>query len=279
MKTKDELIRKYQEYKNRYETIPKYEDFLKFAVTHWGELVAVFGRNAYTKLQQECGDEGNKLDLKRTPQESIMRQYGALALNLLESGVEELPRSSDWIHHKLKPSIDGLRKPPHCILWSEFPRRFSEWVKTEGISGYEKVLNLIEKSSPQSRIEARDREFGKLATDIRHWSPGRRRNNEGEYKVELKGHLKSLGYEVNEEFGESTVDLLVNKKHAIEIKKEPKLGDYDRLFGQLARHLQYQLRAIALIFDAPSEDNFSNFASLVDSYLNKGAKMVDIIKQ
>jgi len=97
--------------------------------------------------------------------------------------------------------------------------------------------------------------------------------------VELRSHLKSLGYVVNEEFGESNFDLLINRNYAIEIKKDPKLGEYDRLFGQLARHLQHQLRVIALIFDAPGEDNFNNFSSLVDSYLNKERKTVEIIKK
>src|SRR5262249_55665439 len=110
MKAKDELIRKYDEYKDRYNKIPKYRDFLKFADIHGRDLIAVFGRDAYTKLQQECGDDGNKLDFRRTPRESIMREYGNLTLEL-----EELPRSSDWIYHQLKPSISGLEKPPHCI--------------------------------------------------------------------------------------------------------------------------------------------------------------------
>ena len=71
----------------------------------------------------------------------------------------------------------------------------------------------------------------------------------------------------------------MNGKFAIEIKKDPKLGDYDRLCGQLARHLQYRLRVIALVLDAPGEDNFANFSSLVDGYLNKDATMVEIIKK
>jgi len=205
-----------------------------------------------------------------------MRRYGDLALKL-----GELPNSSDWMHSGLKPSISGLEQKPHLIKWSEFPQKFSEWAQSEDIHGYEKVLDFISKSSVKSnsKTESRDREFEKIVADIRLWSPGRRRNSEGEYKVELKGYLKTLGYEVNEEFGESNVDLLINKKHMIEIKKDPKLGEYDRLFGQLARHLQHQLRTIALIFDAPSEDNFSNFTSLVDSYLNKETKTVEIIKK
>lgn len=276
MTSKDDLIRKYKEYKDKHQAIPKLWDFCKFAGTSSKQLASIFGRDAYAKLQQECGDEANKLIMERTPREAIMRRYGDLALKL-----GGLPNSSDWIHSGLKPSISGLKQRPHFIKWSEFPQKFSEWVKTEGINGYEKVLDFVSKSSAKSssKIEVRDREFEKIVADIRSWSPGRRRNSEGEYKVEIKGHLKTLGYEVNEEFGESNVDLIINKKHVIEIKKDPKLGEYDRLFGQLARHLQHQLRAIALIFDAPSEDNFSNFASLVDSYLNKETKTVEIIKK
>lgn len=276
MTSKDDLIRKYKEYKDKHQAIPKFEDFCKFAGIPRRQLASLFGRDAYAKLQHECGDEANKLILERTPREAIMRRYGDLALKL-----GELPNSSDWMHSGLKPSISGLEQTPHFIKWSEFPQKFSEWIKTEGIHGYEKVLDFISKSpaKPNSKIESRDREFEKIIADIRSWSPGRRRNSEEGYKVELRGHLKSLGYEVNEESGESNVDLLISKKHMIEIKKDPNLGEYDRLFGQLARHLQHQLRVIALIFDAPSEDNFSNFASLVDSYLNKEKKTVEIIKK
>jgi hypothetical protein len=84
---------------------------------------------------------------------------------------------------------------------------------------------------------------------------------------------------MDEEFGESNVDLLVNGKHSIEIKKDPQLGEYDRLFGQLARHLQHQRNVIALIFDAPSEDKLSNFVSLVDKYLNREESFVEVIRK
>lgn len=274
--SKDGLIQKYKEYKDKHQAIPKHRDFCKFAGIHQSQLVKLFGRDAYAKLQHECGDEANKLIMERTSREAIMKRYGDLALKL-----EELPKSSDWMHSGLKPSISGLEKRPHFIKWSEFPQKFSEWVKTEGISGYEKILDFVSKSPAKlkSKIEGRDREFETIVAHIRTWAPARRRNSEGEYKVELRGHLKSLGYEANEEFGESNIDLLINRKYMIEIKKDPKLGEYDRLFGQLARHLQHQLRAIALIFDIPSEDNFSNFASLVDAYLNKETKTVEIIKK
>lgn len=276
MISKNDCIQKYNEYKKQHEIIPKKKDFFKFAGIHERQLVGLYGRDAYTKLQEECGDEANKLNLEKTPTEKIMRQYGDLALEL-----EELPNSSDWIERHLKPSISGLERRPHFIKWSEFPSKFTEWLENNRVRGYEKVLGYINELSAKSKVKAgkRDREFEKLLGDIRLWSPGMRRNSEGEYKIELRRHLESLGYTVNEEHGESNVDLLINKRHAVEIKKDPQLSEYDRLFGQLARHLQHQMRVIALILDAPSEDKFSNFTSLVDTYLCKDGKIVEVIKK
>jgi hypothetical protein len=85
--------------------------------------------------------------------------------------------------------------------------------------------------------------------DIHRWSLARRRNTQGEYKIELRKWLESVGHSLNEEYGESTSDLVVGKRYVIETKKAPQLGDYDRLFGQLARHLQQFPVAIAVIFD------------------------------
>src|SRR5438552_945792 len=276
MIAKEYCKRKYVEYKESHQGTPKKDDFFKFAKIPERQLVSLYGRDAYTKLQEECGDEANKLNLERTPKETIMRQYGDLSLEL-----EKLPNSSDWLHHRLRPSISGLGKAPHFIKWSEFPSKFQEWVKEENITGYDKVLGYTNESAIglKTKTERQDAEFERVLRDIRLWSPGRRRNSEGEYKIELWAHLKSLGYRMDEEFGESNVDLLVNKKHAIETKKDPQLSDYDRLFGQLARHLQHQRNVIALIFDAPSEDKFFNFVSLVDKYLNKEESFVEVIKK
>jgi len=69
----------------------------------------------------------------------------------------------------------------------------------------------------------------RLVRDIRAWTPARRRNSEGEYKIELRKHLESLKHKLNEEFGESKCDLLVGREHSMEVKKDPDLGEYDRL--------------------------------------------------
>ncbi|MCX5721186.1 MAG: hypothetical protein NT179_04030 [Nitrospirae bacterium] len=266
------------EYKDSHQGIPLRDDFLRFAKIPKGQLGILYGRDAYTELQKDCGDQANKWSRERTPREKIMRQYGDLALDL-----KELPNSSDWIHRRLTPSITGLNKQPHYMKWSDLPSKFQEWVKEDNVTSYDEVLRYINESSAElkakTKTERKDAEFERVLRDIRLWSPGRRRNSEGEYKIELRAHLKSLGYRVDEEFGESNVDLLVNGKHSIETKKDPQLSEYDRLFGQLARHLQHQRNVIALIFDAPSQDRFSNFVALVDKYLNKEESFVEVIKK
>lgn len=276
MVTKEYCKQNYMEFKDAYRRIPLRKEFFEFAKIPRRRLEILYGRDAYSKLQKDCGDEANKLSLERTPRERIMRQYGDLALEL-----KELPRSSDWVHRNLRPSVSGLERDPHCIKWSEFPSKFVEWAEEENIAGYEDVLGYIRETGTKAKkkTERIDAEFRRIMQDLRSWAPARRRNSEAEYKIELRAHLKSLGYSMNEEFGESNVDLLVGKKHAIETKKDPQLSDYDRLFGQLARHLQHQRNVIALIFDVPSEDKFANFASLVDKYLNKEDNLVEIMKK
>ena len=227
MVSKEACIKKYEEFKKEYGRIPKYREFLKYAGVNNRDLIKFFGDDAYSKLQVECGDIANKLILERTPRGKIMRQYGDLVLEL-----GKLPSSSIWIHRGLKPGISGLEKEPHCIKWSEFPEKFEAWAKETKVKGYESVLELINGavSTKKTKTEKTDREFQELIKAIRLWSPARRRNSEGEYKIELRKYLESLGFPLNEEFGESSFDLLVNKKYAIEIKKDPNLSEYDQQF-------------------------------------------------
>lgn len=274
--SKTELIQKYIEFKKINKRTPLTKEFCKYAGIQYRKLIEIYGEDAFSQLQIDCGDSISKLNLVRIPIETIMRQYGDLALEL-----GKLPSSSIWIHRKLHPTVSGLERPPHSIKWSEFPEKFKNWVESVGVAEYEKVLEYINDADVNKKIsiEKTDSVFIKILNDIRSWTPARRRNSEGEYKVELRKHLESLRYNLNEEYGESNFDLLINKKYAIEIKKGPNLSDYDRLFGQLARHLQHQNNIIALIMDAPSEDNFKNFVVLLDKYLNMNNNLVEVIKK
>lgn len=165
------------------------------------------------------------------------------------------------------------------MKWSEVPRKFVDWVTTNNIREFERAVKIIHEARPLGPTQPTDSGFLRLISDIREWSPARRRNSEGEYKIELRKHLEVLGYRLNEEFGESKYDLLVGQMYAIEIKKDPDLAEYDRLFGQLARHLEHQFRVIVLIFDGSRGDKSEGFAELVDKYLNLGVNCVEIVYQ
>lgn len=80
MITKEYCKQKYMEFKGAHRRIPLRKEFVKFAQIPNRRLEVLYSRDAYSKLQQDCGDEANKLSLERTPKEKIMRQYGDLVL-------------------------------------------------------------------------------------------------------------------------------------------------------------------------------------------------------
>jgi hypothetical protein len=156
-----------------------------------------------------------------------------------------------------------------------------EWIEENGDSGFERAVEIIGASNGHDSVKRDngDQLFHRLARDIREWTPARRRNSEETYKVELRKHLESLRYALNEEYGESNFDLLVAKCYAIEVKKDPDLAEFDRLFGQVARHLEHQCKVIVLILEATRKDKFDTFVTLIDKYLNVGGNAVEVIRK
>ena len=127
------------------------------------------------------------------------------------------PLISPKVHREFRRRL--LRRFPYAVYF----RMEDNETKETRTKGYESVLELISGSISKktTKMERTDREFEALINAVRLWSPARCRNSEGEYKIELRKHLESLRFPLNEEFGESNFDLLVNKKCAIEIKKDP----------------------------------------------------------
>ncbi len=277
MLTTDACVQKYEECKrSKNGAIPKYREFLNYAGIDRRVLSSLFGASAYSKLQGEAGDVPNRLQMERAPYAEIMQSYGDLVIE-----VGALPPAAEWAVRGLKPTEAGLRKNPHNLKWSDLPTKFVEWVTANKVPGFEKALEIIAKSgrAAANRPKDADGDFSRLINNVRSWAPARRRNSEAEYKIELRKHLESLDYKLNEEYGESQFDLLVGKEYAIELKKDPDLAGYDRLFGQLARHLQHSKKVIVLIIEATRKDKYDNFVELVDKYLNLGQNLVDVIKR
>lgn len=276
MHTQETCVQKYEECKlSKNGGIPEYHEFLKYAGIAPRQLSRLFGTSAYSKVQIAAGDEPNKLQMERTPLATIMQQYGSLVRD-----IGAVPAFAEWDYRGLRPTQDGLRKT-HNMKWSELPTKFVEWVTTNRVAGFDDAIEIIAKTGPMNAIQrkTRDVSFSQLIKDVRAWTPARPRNSEAEYKIELRKHLESLGHDLNEEFGESKYDLLVRRKYAIEIKKDPDLAEYDRLFGQLARHLQHQFNVIVLILEARRNDKYDNFTAIVDKYLNLKENSVEIIKR
>lgn len=272
--TTEACIKKYVEFKQAHDgRTPKYVEFLKYAGVDKRGLQRLFGPSAFTKVQEAAGDTPNKLQMERTPTFTIMTQFG-----LLVAEKHGIPVYADWAHKGFSPTETGLSRV-HGIKWSEFPLKFLEWVKSTNATGFDEAIQIIEATVPEDRRtdEGKENEFSRLIRDVRSWIPARRRNSEETYKVELRKHLESIKHTMNEEVGDSKCDLVVSGKFAIEIKKDPDQSEYDRLFGQIARHLEAHRKVIVLILEATRKDKFDAFTSMIDRYLNVEKNSIDVI--
>jgi len=87
-----------------------------------------------------------------------------------------------------------------------------------------------------------------IYTIIRNWVPAKRHKTEEAYQTELRCILEyEYKYSVRENAGISHVDILVEDKIPIELKKKPSRGDFDRLSGQIKRHMEIYDNLIIVI--------------------------------
>ena len=272
MITKLEAIKLYHSIKIQLGKQPNSQEYFMESGLNMQILIKIYGSSSFSKLQLECSDEPSKWGKDRTSIDEIMMQYGDLAMEL-----NSLPKQADWIHKKCRPMPANISKPPHNIPWPHMPIHFKAWAMPS--EKYVPVLSWIPDTEHTQIKNNINTKLEKLLTDIREWSPDRRRNVEETYKVELRNQLRTLKYELTEERGDSNVDLVVNNTFAIETKKEPALADYDRMFGQIARHLEQYSTVIAVIFDVPRQDQFVTFQTLVDKHFNPVETKVLVIKK
>ena len=217
------------------------------------KLEEVFGGNAYTKLQQECGDDPNKLLMQRTPIVQILDQYGELVRKC-----QGLPVTGDWVQARYKPSSDAINKV-HNLKWVDMPAFFIKEYSSK--PQWKDVIEIIKKSSGFLSPKKSSKIFSELAETIKNWNPDRKRIIEEGYKIELRNYLENY-FNLEEEVGESNPDLLINKKYPVEIKKDPTQSEYDRLLGQMIRHNKLFGSAIAVVTNVSSEDRFRKFQKL-----------------
>ena len=215
-------------------------------------FLTAFGKDPYSKLQEICGDKPNKLELVRTELSQILDQYGELTRKH-----QRIPVQSDWYEAGFFPRPDGMKKV-HNIQWSTLPEVFADNYKDK--SEWKDVLQIL-KRTDEVQPDKKNKAFYEIVSKINAWTPDRKRGWEEGYKIELRKYLEQY-YDVEEEVGESNIDLLLNKKYPIEIKKDPTTSEYDRLLGQMIRHNKQYGCAIAVVTSLSSQDRFLKFQKL-----------------
>ncbi|RJQ51493.1 MAG: hypothetical protein C4526_09815 [Nitrospiraceae bacterium] len=244
-----------------------------------------FGRNAFSKLAIECGDTPNIFMRPKTSLEDILINWGNLAKEL-----KEIPVIADWDHRDYKPAADGIRSV-HKLNWTDIPNKFlehfdnkPEWndvilLIRKNISGHVKQSNSVTQPSANF-VHKIPLDCEKVITSINRWIPKRRRSSEEAYKVDLRNYFEEeFNFSVKEESGDSKSDLLVNKKIPIELKKSPSLSEYDRLFGQLVRHVLVHGTAIAVICDVERKDQYDDFKGNVKKVFDRLGLRVFVISK
>lgn len=269
--TEEFYIEKYKELKMELGRIPKVREFYKVeGVTKRG-LNKCFGNSSYTELQELSGDKPNRLELKVTPKEIIFDQFGEMVEKL-----GKLPTQADWEYFNGKPTVTGIERGPHKIKWRDLPNLFVKYAEKE--SKWKQAIEIVGKAKPKSSPN-KNSEFQSCIDSIKLWIPQRKRFNEEGYKIELRNHLTKEKYKVEEEIGDSNIDLLVNSKIAIEIKKAPNTSEYDRLTGQIVRHLMKFDFLIVVIANNSNNDRFQNFLNMIEFIANGKNWNLEIISK
>jgi len=123
-----------------------------------------------------------------------------------------------------------------------------------------------------------DRGFHGLVQTIEVGVPHRRYSTEEGYATDLRGFLAAKGYNCRAEAGESTADIEVDGRFPVEVKKNPRLGGYDRLIGQLVRHCRSKGCAIAVICDVKRGDLFEDFRHNLETSLTLADRIAIVPK-
>jgi hypothetical protein len=271
MEKRNEFIDKYNSFKKlNGGQIPLKKDFLKFSQLNENQLVRVFGKDAYSVLQQECGDKPNRIETVSTSTEQIFEQYG----QLLKKHNRPLS-SSDWVQAGFRPNIANLKKI-HNIKWADMELAFVNYASDKSI--WKDVIGLLSPTGKINSNNTQDKKFLDIVDKINAWTPDRKRVLEEGYKIELRKYLEKY-FDVEEEVGETNTDLLLNKKYPIEVKKDPTLSEYDRLLGQMIRHNKQYGSAIAVVTGLSSQDRFIKFRKLFVEIHDKLEMTAEIINK
>ena len=104
----------------------------------------------------------------------------------------------------------------------------------------------------------------KIVQFVEDWIPKQRFTKEEAYEAALAEHLVGKGVPAPEQQGASLVDILAANGIGIELKLNPDRNEYNRLSGQIMRHLEQYGVVIVLILRADNRDLLEEYQSRFD---------------
>ena len=155
---------------------------------------------------------------------------------------------------------------------------------------WERILQKLETEKPQKEelipqeVEVREEEeIEKIVEDlklkkdmtsiiqiIQDWIPSKIHRYEEGYQSELAGLLEhKYNFQIQQEAGKNQVDILVENNIPIELKKNPKKDEYDRLTGQVARFISEYNKLIIVIFKPQNRDLFVEYRNILQKLFQK----------
>lgn len=226
----------------------------------------------------------NKCDLKTNGTKSEM------ALRLLE-GTANDPRETLLLMtgQSLNDYADKLKIPRRRSKEDQVDDILNKVfeIKSKHIGIKEPIETKVSFERQQPLPEIRNQQikstnkdpFELIAQEIIEWVPIRGYKSEEGYQTDLYGYLKGKGHQVDSEIGTSRIDILVDGKIPIELKKSPSLGELDRAQGQLDRHWHAYGSVILVICRPTFMQDLEDFERRFDSIAKLRNMKYKIIKK
>lgn len=236
-----------------------------------------------TEFQAHCGLVANKSGMEqKIPDDVLLRKLHELCVGekmiLNRVKLRKCIRDGKFPSHTLGERFGGMLGIQNKLLAYAVENNCYDEIKS--LPGWKFDPHSTNCTASPIILDSVGKLFEQVCETLKKWSPAMRRSNEESYKSELSNYLKQSSpvqikkETIREEKGDSRCDIAIGEDVGIEIKKSPLLSEYDRCFGQIARHLKSYKKVVVIIFDVPRQEQFDDFCKLVDKYYSSSVRVI-----
>lgn len=224
-------------------------------------------------MRNESGND------RKLSDDELLKAFSELCVDekciVTEIKLRKAIREGRFPRHTLLTRFGGMNGAQASLLSFAIQNKCDQALRV--LPGWRIDVNASSPTSTTDSMSARPRLFGQVCKLLDGWSPPLRRSSEETYKAEIANHLKQklkTTEKILEERGETTCDIAVGLCVGIETKKSPTLAEYDRCFGQVARHLDVFEYVAIVILDVKTDQHFEAFCERVDKYFGDRALVI-----